>query len=87
MTRLILARIDFYFNESGETEKIYIGHHSLKKEDAYKMLIHDWRSPVASVFYRFTPGAAWYDAPVGRIEGKLLLKRQFEITAGHLDFF
>lgn len=81
------ARIDFYFNESGETEKIYIGHHSLKKEDAYKMLIHDWRSPVASVFYRFTPGAAWYDAPVGRIEGKLLLKRQFEITAGHLDFF
>jgi DNA helicase-2/ATP-dependent DNA helicase PcrA len=81
------ARIDFCFNEDGQTEAIYIGHHSLKKENAYKMLIHDWRSPVASVFYRFAPGDAWYDAPVGRIEGKLLLKRQFEITAGHLDFF
>ena len=81
------ARIDFCFSEGEHTESIYIGHHSLKKENAYKMLIHDWRSPVASVFYRFAPGDAWYDAPVGRIEGKLLLKRQFEITAGHLDFF
>lgn len=81
------ARIDFCFSEGEQTEAIYIGHHSLKKENAYKMLIHDWRSPVASVFYRFAPGDAWYDAPVGRIEGKLLLKRQFEIKDGHLDFF
>ncbi|MDO9493646.1 3'-5' exonuclease [Acetobacterium sp.] len=81
------ARIDFCFSEGGHTEPIYIGHHSLKKENAYKMLIHDWRSPVASVFYRYAPGDAWYDAPVGRIEGKLLLKRQFEIKDGHLDFF
>ncbi|MBI4856701.1 MAG: ATP-binding domain-containing protein [Acetobacterium woodii] len=81
------ARIDFCFSEGEHTEAIYIGHHSLKKENAYKLLIHDWRSPVASVFYRFAPGAAWYDAPVGRIEGQLLLKRQFEIKDGHLDFF
>ena len=81
------ARIDFCFSEGEHTEPIYIGHHSLKKENAYKLLIHDWRSPVASVFYRFAPGDAWYDAPVGRIEGKLLLKRQFEIKDGHLDFF
>ena len=81
------ARIDFCFSEGGNTEQIYIGHHSLKKEDAYQLLIHDWRSPVASVFYRFAPGDAFYDAPVGRIDGKLLLKRQFEITAGQLDFF
>ncbi|MBC3898478.1 AAA family ATPase [Acetobacterium malicum] len=81
------ARIDFCFRDGEQTEPIYIGHHSLKKENAYKMLIHDWRSPVASVFYRFAPGDAWYDAPVGRIEGKLLLKRQFEIKDGHLDFF
>lgn len=81
------VRIDFCFSEGEHTEPIYIGHHSLKKENAYKLMIHDWRSPVASVFYRFAPGDAWYDAPVGRIEGKLLLKRQFEIKDGHLDFF
>lgn len=81
------ARIDFCFNEDDHIEQIYIGRHSLKKENAYKLLIHDWRSPVASVFYRFAPGDAFYDAPVGRIEGKLLVKRQFEIKNGHLDYF
>lgn len=81
------ARIDFCFSEGNHTEQIYIGHHSLKKENVYKLLIHDWRSPVASVFYRFAPGNAYYDAPVGRIEGKLLLKRQFEIKDGQLDYF
>jgi DNA helicase-2/ATP-dependent DNA helicase PcrA len=81
------ARIDFCFSEDGHTEPIYIGRHSLKKENAYQLLIHDWRSPVASVFYRFSPGAAYYDAPVGRIEGQLLLKRQFEIKSGQLEYF
>ncbi|MBC3798081.1 HelD family protein [Acetobacterium tundrae] len=81
------ARIDFCFSEGDHIEHIYIGRHSLKKENAYKLLIHDWRSPVASVFYRFSPGDAFYDAPVGRIEGKLLIKRQFEIKAGQLVYF
>ncbi len=81
------ARIDFCFNEGDHIEQIYIGRHSLKKGNTYKLLVHDWRSPVASVFYRFAPGNAWYDAPVGRIEGKLLIKRQYEIKNGHLDYF
>lgn len=81
------ARIDFYFNEGGMTEKIYIGRNSIKKEDSYQMLVYDWRSPVASVFYRFVPGPAFYDAPVGRIEGELKLKRQYEIKEGILDYY
>jgi DNA helicase-2/ATP-dependent DNA helicase PcrA len=81
------ARIDFYFNDGGMTEKIYIGRNSIRKEDSYQMLVYDWRSPVASVFYRFVPGLAFYDAPVGRIEGELTLKRQYEIKNGVLKYY
>ncbi len=49
--------------------------------------MYDWRSPLASVFYRFGIGEAFYDAPKGRISGKVHLKRQFEIHRGTLDYF
>ena len=39
-----------------EYEKIYIGRSSLKKDNSYEMSVHDWRSPIASVFYRFVTG-------------------------------
>ncbi|MCM1538540.1 MAG: AAA family ATPase [bacterium] len=81
------ARIDFRFEDEEEAEQIYIGRSSLKKDDYQGMEIYDWRSPVASVFYRFMTGKAYYDAPAGRVTGEICLKRQYEITNGKLEYF
>ncbi|WKY43782.1 AAA family ATPase [Eubacteriaceae bacterium ES2] len=81
------ARIDFQFSDQDHPDSFYIGQSSLKDEDTYKMYIFDWRSPIASVFYRFSPGPAHYDAPVGRIAGELSLKRQFEIKNSRLTYY
>ena len=81
------ARIDFKFDDEDEFEKIYIGRSSLRKNSYQEMYVYDWRSPIASVFYRFMTGEAFYDAPCGRITGELNLKRQYEIKNGILEYF
>ena len=81
------ARIDFKFEDEDEFEKIYIGRYSLRKNNTQEIYVYDWRSPIASVFYRFMTGEAFYDAPCGRITGELNLKRQYEIKNGALEYF
>lgn len=81
------ARIDFKFEEEEAFEKIYIGRSSLKEETSHEMYVYDWRSPIASVFYRFLTGKVFYDAPAGRITGEVNLKRQYEINDGKLEYF
>lgn len=80
------ARIDFKFDDEDEFEKIYIGRSSLRKNSYQEMYVYDWRSPIASVFYRFMTGEAFYDAPCGRVTGELNLKRQYEIKNGTLEY-
>lgn len=79
------ARINF--TQKGETEplKVYIGKFSfwdIKSE--YE--VFDWRAPIASVYYEFEHGAAWYDAPTGRVEGTVDCKRQYRIVQGILEY-
>ena len=83
------ARIDLLFDEDGEeeTEKVYIGRSSLWDNKKENLLIYDWRAPMCSVFYRFGVGPAFYQAPAGKIDCRLLLKRQFEISGGSLIGF
>ena len=81
------ARIDFKFEDEDTFEEIYIGRSSLKKNSSYEMSVYDWRTPIASVFYRFALGEAFYDAPGGRIKGQVNLKRQYEIEDGVLEYF
>ena len=81
------ARIDFKFDDEDEFEKIYIGRSSLRKNSYQEMYVYDWRSPIASVFYRFMTGEAFYNAPCGRVTGELNLKRQYEIKNGTLEYF
>lgn len=81
------ARIDFKFDDEEECEKIYIGRSSLRKNSYQEMYVYDWRSPIASIFYRFMKGEAFYDAPCGRVTGELKLKRQYEIKNGVLKYF
>ncbi len=81
------ARIDFLFEGEDGAEEIYIGRTSLKRGNTQEMEVYDWRSPVASVFYRFMTGKAFYDAPCGRIAGEVTKKRQYEIKNGTLAYF
>jgi DNA helicase-2/ATP-dependent DNA helicase PcrA len=82
------ARIDFSFAETpDDLEKIYIGRSSLRAGRGFDILVHDWRSPVGGVYYRFGVGPAYYETPGGRVSGTVALKRQYEIRGGELKYF
>lgn len=69
-----------------KTEAIYVGVHHFRDEAASETLVYDWRAPIASMFYDYEIGPASYQAPIGKIEGNLLLKRQFRIRDGAMEF-
>ena len=77
------GRIDFAV-EGAEATPLYIGISTFSDERAN--LIFDWRAPVSSMFYDFELGAAWYETPSGRIEGQILVKRQYRIRDGRMEF-
>ncbi len=81
------SRIDFCSENKQQHEKVYIGRGTLFNDQEKRIIIYDWRSPIASLFYRFETGAAYYDAPGGRIAGDIGLKRQYEIKKGVLEYF
>lgn len=78
------ARIDFRPQGEELANPYYIGLYAFR----YQQLLYviDWRSPVASMFYDFELGPAFYDAPQGHTEGALILKRQFKITNGEMEY-
>lgn len=80
------ARIDFA-EEGTSVEKIYIGLGNLTDEKTQETYICDWRSPIASIFYRYELGKASYTAPYGLISGEVKLKRQYEIKNSQLVYF
>ena len=63
-------------DEEGEND-IYIG--ITHVEDKLNYYVHDWRSPICSMFYDYETGKASYKAPDGIIEGEILRKRQYII--------
>lgn len=81
------ARIDFCSAAKEQYEKVYIGRGTLFNDQEKGIIIYDWRSPIASLFYRFETGNAYYDAPGGRIAGDIGLKRQYEIKKGVFEYF
>jgi len=78
------GRIDFHEEGLNFSEQVYIGVSSFVDSDGMSFLVYDWRTPIASVYYDYSPGAASYDTPGGRIEGALELKRQYLIGEGQL---
>lgn len=81
------ARIDFRAERKVRHEMLYIGRGTLMDEPGKRFCIYDWRSPIASLFYRFETGDVYYDAPGGRIAGNIGLKRQYEIKNGAFEYF
>ena len=72
------ARIDFKDNEEEKKEVCYIGKVGVYDDDN-KIVTVDWRAPIASMYYDSNIGYATYNAPKGKIEGELLVKRQYDI--------
>ena len=70
------------FKEDDEESDIYIGITHI--EDHLNYLVHDWRSPICSMFYDFETGKAHYKAPSGIISGEITKKRQYIIENGEL---
>jgi len=77
------GRVDFEEEDLG-TCQIYIGIHSLKRDDSYDFYVVDWRAPVSSLYYNFDLGEGWYDALGTRYNVNITLKRQFKIENGQL---
>lgn len=78
------ARIDFCTHDEPAETKYYIGRFAFIHEE--EPIIFDWRAPVSSMFYDCEVGDAFYEAPIGKIEGQLTLKRQFKIKNGALEY-
>ena len=68
--------------EDNEEENIYIG--ITHVEDKLNYYVHDWRSPICSMFYDFETGPAYYKAPSGIIRGDITRKRQYIIEDAKL---
>lgn len=79
------GRMDFLEIGEGEVEKCYIGISNLIN-DNLDFLIYDWRAPISSMFYDCEMGEANYKCPEGIIQGKLLLKRQYKINNGQIEY-
>ncbi len=77
------GRIDFT-EQGGQKETVYIGIGSLMDKDEDDFLIYDWRAPIASMYYDYSPGPAHYETPEGKIKGEMELKRQFIIRNGKI---
>lgn len=80
------GRIDFA-EEGQDADTYYIGRSSLRDPLTFQIQVCDWRTPLASMFYRSSPGPASFMAPQGSIAGRLLLKRQYEISKGELLYY
>ncbi len=79
------GRVDFQEDGQKWTESIYIGVSSLLDDDELTFLIYDWRTPIASLYYDHVPGSADFEAPIGKITGEMIGKRQYQIRDGHLE--
>lgn len=80
----------FDFRRDGDdgagAETVYVGVHDVRDEASGQALVHDWRAPIASLFYDHEIGPARYQAPRGEVRGRLDLKRQFRIRDGRMEF-
>lgn len=79
------GRIDFQEDGESTHEAIYIGIGSLMDARNENFLIYDWRAPIASMYYDFAPGRAYYQALDGQVSGTIHLKRQFIIRQGQIN--
>ena len=77
------ARLDF--TPSGRApETWYLGRWGVLDPVALTPVVVDWRSPVANLYYSGQIGKMDYEAPDGRVEGELTLKRMLTVKQREL---
>jgi DNA helicase-2/ATP-dependent DNA helicase PcrA len=81
------GRLDYQEKGRPEPMPLYIGKRGLEHSESGKLLVIDWRAPVAELYYSFTGGedTASYESPDGTIEGDVHLKRNLLIRQGELQ--
>lgn len=79
------GRIDFTEEGTSTTERFYIGISTLRDLSGENFLIYDWRAPISSVYYNYSPGPAEYTTPGGVIGGTLEQKWQYIIRGGVVE--
>ncbi len=79
------ARLDFENAGGGGQRKVYIGAYSLRDGASGRVVVVDWRAPVASMFYDFDLGPCFFEAAGARRAVNITLKRQFKIEGGQLQ--
>ena len=81
------GRIDFQEEtKEGDGLPVYIGVHSFYDPAGKSLVVYDWRAPVSGMFYDQELGKASYASPAGKVEGNILLKRQYRIRHGKMEF-
>ncbi len=78
------ARVDFIEDGNQELQKLYIGKISMLRDEDQKLIIVDWRAPVATLYYEGRLGNGLYESPEGAIKGQIKLKRQYTIENAEL---
>ena len=79
------ARIDFESINSRRSQSAYIGIHSLRDDETFKLFVIDWRAPMASLYYNYDLGKGIFEVQDRKNEVNITLKRQFKIENGELD--
>lgn len=77
------GRLDFK-NNWGEIP-YYFGIETLIDED--DIVVYDWRSPVANLYYDSIMGKASYESPNGIVHGEVTLKRQYKFKNRELVYY
>ena len=80
------GRFDFSVKDNGQAFPVYVGVHAFFDEKEKANLIHDWRAPISTLFYDFENGPAHYETPDGRVDGHILIKRQYRIRHGKMEY-
>lgn len=80
------GRVDFRYDGEEEGDPFYIGIGNFAEKTGALPLVYDWRAPVSSLYYDFDQGEAYYDAPGGRMYGKITSKWQYKIRNGKMIY-
>lgn len=80
------GRFDFIKQGERDQSAVYIGIHSFYDEQEDTNLIHDWRAPISTMFYDYEMGPAKFESPGGEVLGNIVVKRQYRIRKGEMDF-
>ncbi|SFT23767.1 RNA polymerase recycling motor HelD [Paenibacillus sp. BC26] len=79
------GRIDFQETGQDLIEQVYIGVSSFVEPDGMSFFVYDWRTPIASLYYDYSPGEVSFETPGGAIAGTMTKKRQYQIRDGRIQ--